>query len=156
MKLGPDMYHLNTFDIPKYDGVNKWAGGGHNQKITRKCHEIKRIATFASSKTNSDNAKEKGIFSLPSMPCNSSVDINWGRGGFNPPYRGSFLLESNFSFKSAPHCNQNCTFLILAESIIFLHIASFLCWIYFCKILQHPKINSGSAPVILGCQTLWY
>ena len=58
MKLGPDMYHLNTFNIPKYEGVNKWAGGGRNQKTTRKYHEIKRISIFTSSKTNSDNAKE--------------------------------------------------------------------------------------------------
>ena len=67
MKLVPDMYHVNTFNIPKHEGVNKWAGGGRNQKTTRKCHEIKRISTFASSKTNSDNAKEKEIFSLPSI-----------------------------------------------------------------------------------------
>ena len=57
MKLGPDMYYLNTFNIPKDEGVTKWAGRGHIHKTTRKCHEIKRI-----SKTNSDNAKEKGIF----------------------------------------------------------------------------------------------
>ena len=56
MKLGPYMYHLNTFNIPKHDVINEWTGGGHNQKITR-CHEIKKISTFASSKTNSDNAK---------------------------------------------------------------------------------------------------
>ena len=57
MKLDPDMYHLNTFNIPKHVCVSEWAGGGCNQKITRKCHEIKRIPTFASSKTNLDNAK---------------------------------------------------------------------------------------------------
>ena len=28
MKLGPVMYNLNTFNIPKHEGVNKWAGGG--------------------------------------------------------------------------------------------------------------------------------
>ena len=28
MKLGPDMYHLNTFNIPKNGGVNEWAAGG--------------------------------------------------------------------------------------------------------------------------------
>ena len=55
MKLGPDMYHLNTFYIPKYEGVNKWMGGGRNQKATGNL-------TFASSKTNSDKAKEKRIF----------------------------------------------------------------------------------------------
>ena len=62
MKLGPDMDHLNTFHIPKHEGVNKWAGEWRNQKTTRKSYEIKWILTFASSKTNSDNAKEKGIF----------------------------------------------------------------------------------------------
>ena len=69
MKVGPDIYHLNTFNIPKHEGVNEWArcgeGAGWNQKITRKRHDIKRISTFASSK--SDNDKEKGIFSLPSI-----------------------------------------------------------------------------------------
>ena len=67
MKLGPDMNHLSTFNISKHEGVNEWAGEGRNQKTTRKCHEIKIISTFASSKTNSDNAKEKGIFSLASI-----------------------------------------------------------------------------------------
>ena len=32
MKLGPDMYHLNTFNIPKHEGVNKWAGEGGASK----------------------------------------------------------------------------------------------------------------------------
>ena len=40
MKLGPGMYHLNTFNIPKHEGTNKWAGGGRIQKTTRKYHEI--------------------------------------------------------------------------------------------------------------------
>ena len=62
MKLSPDMYHLNTFNIQKYEGLNKWAGRRCIQKTTRKCHEIKRISTFTSSKINSDNAKEEGIF----------------------------------------------------------------------------------------------
>ena len=75
MKLGPDMYHLNTFNIPKHEGVNKWAGVGRIQKTTRKCYEIKRIPTFASSKNNSDNAKEKGVFYCHPYPSNSSVDI---------------------------------------------------------------------------------
>ena len=32
MKLGPDMYHLNTSHIPKHEGVNKWVGGGTIKK----------------------------------------------------------------------------------------------------------------------------
>ena len=27
MKLGPDMYHLNTFNISKNESANEWAGG---------------------------------------------------------------------------------------------------------------------------------
>ena len=61
------MYYLNTFNRPKNEGANEWAGWGCNQKNTRKCHEMKRILSSASSKTNSDNAKEKVIFSQPSI-----------------------------------------------------------------------------------------
>ena len=72
MKLGPYLYHLNTFNIANNEDVNVWAGGGGggggcNQKTTRKCHEIKRISTLTSSKTILENAKEMEIFSLPSI-----------------------------------------------------------------------------------------
>ena len=62
MKLGPHWYHLTTFNIPNNEGVNEWAGGWHNQKTTRKCHEIKRISTLTTSKTSLENAKEMEIF----------------------------------------------------------------------------------------------
>ena len=32
MKLGPFLYHLNTFNIPNNEGVNEWAGGGATEK----------------------------------------------------------------------------------------------------------------------------
>ena len=67
MKLGPYLYHLKTFNRPNNEGVNEWAGGGRNQKTTRKCHEIKRISTLTSCKTILENAKEMEIFSLPSI-----------------------------------------------------------------------------------------
>ena len=41
-------------------------GWGYNQKNTRKCHEVKRVLTLTSSKTSLENAKEIGVFSLPS------------------------------------------------------------------------------------------
>ena len=72
MKLGPDMYPLNTFNIPNYEGVNKWMGRGRIQKTTRKCHVIKRILTFASSETNSDNAKEKLMWAISESSIGSS------------------------------------------------------------------------------------
>ena len=32
MKLGPYLYHLNTFNIPNNDSVNEWVGGGPTKK----------------------------------------------------------------------------------------------------------------------------
>ena len=32
MKLGPDVYHLNTFNIPKHEGVNERGDGGAIKK----------------------------------------------------------------------------------------------------------------------------
>ena len=32
MKLGPYLYHLNTFNIANNGGVNKWTGGGATKK----------------------------------------------------------------------------------------------------------------------------
>ena len=32
IKLGPDMYHLNTFPLPRNEGVNRWAAGGAPKK----------------------------------------------------------------------------------------------------------------------------
>ena len=32
MKLGPYLYHLNTFNIPNNAGVNEWAVGGATKK----------------------------------------------------------------------------------------------------------------------------
>ena len=67
MKLGPYLYHLNTFHIPNNEGFNEWVGGECNQKTIRKCHEIKKISTLTSSKASLENAKEIEIFSLPSI-----------------------------------------------------------------------------------------
>ena len=71
-----------------------------------------------------------------------------------PPYWEYFLLDQILPSNLHPYCNQNCTFLLLAESIIFLHIRSFLCSIFFCKILQHTKTSPGSAPTYDVVSTL--
>ena len=48
MKLVPDMYHVNTFNIPKHEGVNKWAGGGRIQKTTKNVMKLResRLSNF--------------------------------------------------------------------------------------------------------------
>ena len=62
MKLGPDTYYVNPFNIPKHEGVNKWAGEGHNQKTTRKYHDIKRISTFTYLKPTQIMLKRRRFF----------------------------------------------------------------------------------------------
>ena len=41
MKLAPDMYHLDAFNIPKYDGVNKWVGGDATNKPPENALKLK-------------------------------------------------------------------------------------------------------------------
>ena len=48
MKLGPDMYHLNTFDIPKHEGVREWAGGALTPD-TGGCFLLESNSTFKSA-----------------------------------------------------------------------------------------------------------
>ena len=37
MKLGPDMYHLNTFHFDRNEGGSERAGGWGIQKTIKKC-----------------------------------------------------------------------------------------------------------------------
>ena len=46
IKLAPDMYHLNTFPLPRNEGVNRWAGGGACKKTKRTCHKNNKISTL--------------------------------------------------------------------------------------------------------------
>ena len=62
MKLGPDMYLLNTFHIPKTEGVNEWAGEGRFQKTIKTCYKINKISTLTSPKNSLQNPMKVGIF----------------------------------------------------------------------------------------------
>ena len=41
MKLGPYLYHLNTFNILNNEGVNEWAGGGATKKTLENAMELR-------------------------------------------------------------------------------------------------------------------
>ena len=61
----------------------------------------------------------------------------WGKGGGAlTPIWGVLV----------PQIKLNHIFLLLAESIIFLHSYIISIFNFFGKILQHPKINPGSTP----------
>ena len=46
MRLGPDIYLLNTFHIPKNDVVNECAGEGRIQKNPKQSHKINKMSTL--------------------------------------------------------------------------------------------------------------
>ena len=132
-KLDPDMHHLNTINTSKHGGVNKWSGGGRNQKKPWKYHEIKRILTFTTSKTNSDNAKEKWIFWCHPQTSNS-------------PIRGVLLARIKFYL-------QICSPTVIKTAFFFLHISSFLCSIFFVIFCSTLKLILDP-PLILVCNNI--
>ena len=46
IKLGPDMYHLNTFPLTRNEGGNRWVGGGACKKPNKACHKNNKISTL--------------------------------------------------------------------------------------------------------------
>ena len=62
MKLGPYMYHLNTFHLHQNEGDSEGAGGERRQKTIRKWHEINIIWTFTGRKNSLENAMKVGFF----------------------------------------------------------------------------------------------
>ena len=88
--------------------MGDWGGGEVSKKPPENVMELRESRLSYHLKPTQTMLKRKGFFTaihLNNQPSNSSVDITWGRrgmGGFNPPYQGCFLLESNFVFKSKP------------------------------------------------------
>ena len=62
MNLRPEMYLLNTFQIPKDECVNEWVGGRSIQKTTKKRYKINKISTLTSPNNSLQNAMKVEIF----------------------------------------------------------------------------------------------
>ena len=84
MKLGPDMYHLNTFNTPEHEGVNIWAcgGGGGGRGVSKKTPEnvmeLRESRLSYHLKPTQIMLKRRGFFTaihLTNQSSNSSVDI---------------------------------------------------------------------------------
>ena len=41
MKPGPDMYHMNTFNKLKHEGVSKWTGSGATKKTPKNAMKLR-------------------------------------------------------------------------------------------------------------------
>ena len=67
MKLGPDMYHLNTFNLQQNEGGSDLTGGRGIQKTMKKWHAINIISTLRSNKNSLKNAMKLGFFFLSSL-----------------------------------------------------------------------------------------
>ena len=92
MKLGWDMYHLNTFHLEQNEGGSEWAGGGCIQKTIKKSHEINIISSLTSNKNSLKKAMKIGVFlqSYLTVWLYCSQGLGMGGGG-QPPIRGVLL-----------------------------------------------------------------
>ena len=96
MKLGPDMYHLNTFHLNRNrgGGGSEWAGEGVHPKSIKKYHEINEIWNLTSNKNSLKNAMNFGSFLLSLLTiwlyCWKGTQ---GVKGGQPPIRGVLLTR---------------------------------------------------------------
>ena len=97
MKLGPDMYHLNTFHIHRNEGGIELARGRGIQKTIEKCHKISINVALTWPKNSLKKAKNVGVFFAVILNHLALLLIaEWaGRGGDNPPYGACFLLAES-------------------------------------------------------------
>ena len=56
------MYHLNTFPLPRNEGVNWWEGGSACKKLKKSCHKNNKISTLTWLNNSLENAMKVGIF----------------------------------------------------------------------------------------------
>ena len=64
MNFRPEIYLLNTFQIPKNKGVNEWVGWRRIQETTKKWHKINEISTLSLLNNSLQNATKVGMFLL--------------------------------------------------------------------------------------------
>ena len=76
MKLGPEMYHLHTFHLPKKEGVNDLAGKERIQKTTKRCNEIQKISTLTSPKNGLKSAMKVWTFLMSWIAIDFSGDTD--------------------------------------------------------------------------------
>ena len=62
MKLGPDMYHLNTFNLPKHEGVKEWMGGGASKKSPENAMKLGESQLLHHLKPIQIMLKRRGFF----------------------------------------------------------------------------------------------
>ena len=62
MKLGPDMYHLNTCDIPKHKGLNEWGVGGATKKSPENAMKLRESRLSHHLKPIQKMQKRRGFF----------------------------------------------------------------------------------------------
>ena len=67
MKLGPDMYHLNTFNLQQNEGGSDLTGGRAIKKAIKKCHEINIISALTRLNNSLKKAMNVGFFLFSSL-----------------------------------------------------------------------------------------
>ena len=84
MKLGPDMYHLNTFHIHRNEGGIELARGRGIQKTIEKCHKISINVALTWPNNSLKKAMYVGVFFtviLNHLALLLKGDTGEGKGG---------------------------------------------------------------------------
>ena len=67
MKLGPEMYHVNTLHLHQNEGGSELTAGRGIQKTIKRCHEINKISALTRPNNNLKKAMNVGVFLLSSL-----------------------------------------------------------------------------------------
>ena len=86
MKLGPDMNQLNTFNIPKHEGVNKWVGGGASKKPPENAMKLRESRLSHHLKPTQIMLKRRGFLTAIHNHLILALTyleerVGWGMGG---------------------------------------------------------------------------
>ena len=86
MKLGPEMYHVNTFHLDQNEGGSELAAGRGIQNTIKRCHEINKISALTRPTNSLKKAMNVGIFLMSSLTIwlyswREIHGVGGGRGG---------------------------------------------------------------------------
>ena len=101
MKLGRDMYHVNTFHLHQNEGGSELAAGRGIQKTIKILYEINIISALTRPNNSLKKLRMSCFFYFHREPFGFTVERGqWGggewraRGGLNP-IRGVLLTSTN-------------------------------------------------------------
>ena len=89
MKLGPEMYHLNTFYLHPNEGGSELAAGRGIQKTIKILYEINIISALTRPNNSLKKLRTSGFFYFHREPFGFTVERGNGGGGGGEREKGA-------------------------------------------------------------------